>query len=138
MIDNGHASTKRETLKILIFWNTGQEIAQVIKDVNRLATAYQQVIDRYNLTYLDFDIEGPPLSDQAANDIRNQAIAILLARNPRIKISYTLPTLTDGLTAVGLNLLRSAVKFKVAVDRVNLMTMNFVGFSTFLSLGLIF
>jgi hypothetical protein len=101
-------------------------LAIVIRDVNQLANAYEQVINRYNLTYLDFDIEGPPLLDKVSNDNRNQALVILKNRNPRIKFSYTLPTLPGGLTADGLNLLRSAVKFKVPVDRINLMTMNFV------------
>jgi hypothetical protein len=104
----------------------GQEIAIVIKDVERLATTYQQVADRYNFTYLDFDIEGAALADNVSNDIRNQALSLLKKRRPQIKISYTLPVLPDGLTAIGVELLKSAVQFGLIVDRINLMTMNYV------------
>src|SRR5581483_462962 len=36
----------------------GQELAQVVADVNSLAAAYRAVIDAYHLTHIDFDIEG--------------------------------------------------------------------------------
>jgi chitinase len=75
---------------------------------------------------LDYDIEGAALGDIASIDIRNQALAMLKKKNPKIKISYTLPVLPTGLTALGLALLSSTVKNAVAVDRINLMTMDFV------------
>jgi chitinase len=106
----------------------GQELALVIKNADQLATAYQQVIDRYNFTYLDFDIEGAALGDISSIDLRNQALVLVKKKNPKVKISYTLPVLPFGLTVHGVNVLASAVKAGLVVDRINLMTMNYVNF----------
>ena len=101
-------------------------MALVIKNVDQLAAAYQQVIDRYNFTYLDYDIEGAALGDISSIDIRNHALVILKKKNPKVKISYTLPVPPSGLTAHGVNLLASSVKAGLVVDRINLMTMDYV------------
>ena len=108
-------------------WSSvGQELAIVIKNVDQLATSYQQVIDRYNFTYLDFDIEGAALGDVASIDLRNQALAIVKKKNPKLKMSYTLPVLPNGLTTFGVSLLSSSVKYGLTIDRINLMTMDYV------------
>ena len=41
-----------------------------------------KVIDAYDLTKVDFDIEGPALAEGAANDTRAQAIAGCRSRHP--------------------------------------------------------
>nr|AIA91996.1 CAZy families CBM2/GH18 protein [uncultured bacterium] len=50
--------------------------------LNRLLQFIKKVIDLYEFTRIDFDIEGGAVSNQTANDIRNKAIAILQENNP--------------------------------------------------------
>lgn len=110
---------------------TGTELAQSCSSVAALAAQYRLVINRYNLTHLDFDIEGAAMADAAANERRNQAIAILQSEaasaERQLVVSYTLPVSTAGLTRQGSNILLNAVRNGVAVGTVNIMTMNFGG-----------
>lgn len=103
----------------------GKEIARVIADPAQLAAAYASVIRRYGLTWLDFDIEGKPLRDDAVNHRRNTAIATLQRSFPGLRVSYTLPVDPDGLSQHSLALLADAKAQDVAVTAVNLMTMDF-------------
>lgn len=109
----------------------GTELAQSCSSVAALAAQYRLVINRYNLTHLDFDIEGAAMADAAANERRSQAIAILqqeAARDGRqLVVSYTLPVSTAGLTQQGVNILQTAVSNSVAVSVVNIMAMNYGG-----------
>jgi len=104
---------------------SGSELATVVTDTDTLQARYQSVIDSYNATWIDFDIEGAAVSDTGSVDRRNLAIARLEAANPGLRVSYTLPVEPDGLTADGLSLLKSAIKNGVRVDVVNIMTMDF-------------
>lgn len=103
----------------------GTELANSCGTVAGTQAGYQAVIDYYGVRSLDFDIEGAGLSNSAITDIRNQAIAGLIKANPGLTISYTLPVLPEGLTWDGVNLLKSAAKYGVKVDIVNLMTMDY-------------
>ncbi|KND03120.1 uncharacterized protein SPPG_02180 [Spizellomyces punctatus DAOM BR117] len=103
----------------------GQELAAAVADVATLQSRYQAVINKYQLTWADFDIEGPSLLDKASVDRRNQAIAGLQKANPKLLVSYTLPVLPNGLTDDGVYLLKSAVKYGVRVDVVNIMAMDY-------------
>lgn len=79
--------------------------------------------------HVDFDIEGGGLADRAANDRRNQAIAILqreaAVAGRELHVRYTLPVLPTGLTADGVTLLRSAQSAGARVDTVNVMAMDY-------------
>ena len=55
----------------------GQELAQVVTNVTTLANDYQAVISAYNLTRIDFDIEGAAVADKASIDRRSKAIAMV-------------------------------------------------------------
>jgi hypothetical protein len=105
------------------------ELAEVITDVNALASAYQSVIDAYGLTRVDFDIEGAAVADRASIDRRNQAIAILqrdaVAAGRALEVWYTLPVLPTGLTADGVYVLQSAVQAGVNLAGANIMTMDY-------------
>ena len=68
---------------------------------------------------------GSALAEPPSVDRRNQAIKLLQAANPGLTVSYTLPVLPAGLTADGVYLIQSAVKYGARVDVVNLMTMDF-------------
>ena len=52
----------------------GQELAQVCTTVPALEAQYQAVINKYNLTRIDFDIEGAAMEDMPSITRRNQRI----------------------------------------------------------------
>jgi hypothetical protein len=100
------------------------ELASACTDEAQLEIEYQSAIDAYNVTSLDFDIEGPKLSDRSANDRRNKVIAALQKKN-ELTVSYTLPAMPSGLTDEGINLLKSAAESKVKIATVNIMAMDY-------------
>ena len=103
----------------------GVELGTSCETVSDLEAAYQSVIDKYSLTYLDFDIEGQDILDSQSVDLRNKAIYLLQQNNENLKISYTVPVLPSGLVQSGLDLLQNAILNQVEIDTVNIMTMNF-------------
>jgi hypothetical protein len=106
-----------------------QELAQAITNVNTLTAAYQSVINDYQLTHIDFDIEGAAVADHASIDRRSQAIAAAqqqaAAAGKPLYVWFTLPVLPTGLTADGLYVLQSALKYGVHIAGVNGMTMDY-------------
>ncbi|MFO0881634.1 MAG: cellulose binding domain-containing protein [Gemmataceae bacterium] len=108
---------------------SNRELAEVITDVTALKNAYRQVIDAYQVTHVDFDIEGAATADRASVDRRSQALAALQtdlrAVGRSLAIWYTLPVLPSGLTPDGYNVLDSARRFGVEIAGVNIMTMDF-------------
>ncbi|HVU67986.1 MAG TPA: carbohydrate binding domain-containing protein [Ktedonobacteraceae bacterium] len=103
----------------------GSELAQSCTSVSALQAQYQSIIDHYNASHLDFDIEGPAGSDTASIDRRNKALAALESANPGLQISYTLPVLPTGLVSDGLNILQNAISNGVTVNVVNIMAMDY-------------
>lgn len=103
----------------------GQEGALTFSSAEALAAAYQEIIDRYHVTRLDFDIEGSAIANDAANALRNEALALLQAANPELEISFTLPVLTVGLTQDGIDLLTAAMAAGVEIAAVNIMAMDY-------------
>ncbi len=109
--------------------SSSSELAVVCHSLTDLEAQYQAVIQTYDLTHLDFDIEGKTLKDASATHRRNQALAALQKRDEQqgrwLNISYTLPVETTGLTVSSLNLLRDAIQNGVQIAAVNLMTMDY-------------
>ncbi|MFG1350131.1 fibronectin type III domain-containing protein [Xanthobacter autotrophicus] len=103
----------------------GQEPALSFTNVADLTAAYQSVIDKYNVTSLDFDIEADALTNTAASHLRNEALVALEQANPDLSISFTLPVLPTGLTQDGLDLLAQAKADGVDIDTINIMVMNY-------------
>lgn len=107
----------------------GTELAQGITSVSALKAAYQSVIDAYTLTRIDFDIEGAAQADRASVDRRSQAIAALqqdaAAAGRRLDVWLTLPVLPTGLTADGLYVVQSALRYGVVLSGVNVMAMDY-------------
>ncbi len=103
----------------------GQELGVTCFDVASLQSAYQVVIDKYKVKQIDLDVEGDAIDNQVSNDRRSQALAKLVAANPGLRVSYTLPVFPSGLIPSGINLLKSAVMYKTPVHVVNLMTMDY-------------
>jgi len=103
----------------------GTELGQACTTVAALQAAYQSVITKYHLTWIDLDIEGAAIADPASIDRRNQAIRGLEAANPGLRVSYTLPVNPTGLDGNGMNLLSNAKANGTRVDVVNAMAMDY-------------
>jgi chitinase len=103
----------------------GIELGQACTSAAALQAAYQSVITKYNLTWIDLDIEGASIADSASVNRRNQAIRGLQAANPNLRVSYTLPVNPTGLDGNGTSLLSSAKANGARVDVVNVMAMDY-------------
>ena len=112
-------------VKISFGGATGIELAIACTDVAALTKEYQAVIDAYDLTFMDMDIEGAAVADTASIARRSQALAAVQKANPGLKISLTLPVLPEGLTQDGVNVVKSAVDAGVDLDLVNIMAMDY-------------
>jgi cellulose binding protein with CBM2 domain len=104
---------------------TGIELAQACTSTSALQAEYQAVVSAYNLKYVDFDIEGAAVADPTTIARRSTAIAALQKANPGLKVSLTLPVLPEGLTADGVNVVKSAKNAGVDLDLVNIMAMDY-------------
>ncbi|WP_405925379.1 cellulose binding domain-containing protein [Streptomyces sp. NBC_00035] len=104
---------------------SGSELATTCSSADALATAYGKVVDAFDLTKVDFDVEGGALPDTAANTRRAQAIAKLQQQHPSLDVSFTLPVMPEGLTQDGVNLLSNAKSNGVSIDTVNIMAMDY-------------
>ncbi len=98
------------------------ELANVCPDVSSLQAQYQAVVTKYNLRYIDLDIED---FSPAAIDLRNKALKNLEAANPNLRVHYTLGALPTGLTQVQLDVLNNAKTNGTRVDLVNIMAMDY-------------
>lgn len=105
--------------------SAGTDPATVATSASALQAEYQSVITRYNVTSLDFDVEGAALANSSANQMRATALAALEAQNPSLTVSFTLPVLPSGLTQDGVNLLEAAISAGAKIGTVNLMAMDY-------------
>ncbi|MER6673094.1 cellulose binding domain-containing protein [Streptomyces sp. NPDC000983] len=103
----------------------GSELATTCSSAGALAAAYEKVVAAYDLTKVDFDVEGGALPDAAANTRRSQAIAQLQKNHPGLDVSFTLPVMPEGLTQPGVDLLADARRNGVDIDAVNIMAMDY-------------
>jgi chitinase len=105
------------------------ELATTCTSVTQLAAAYTSVISHYDVTTLDFDIEGDNLSDTAANARRAQALALVQkqqdAAGKPVAIWLTLPVAPTGLDTTGQAAVRATLAAKVDLAGVNAMTMDY-------------
>ncbi len=106
-------------------------LAKVCTDVKELKNQYRDIVENLNLAVLDFDIEGGHVADRAAVERRSRALRMLQneyrAKGKEIPVWITLPVLPNGLTADGVNVVRSAFAHRVKLAGVNLMTMDYGG-----------
>jgi hypothetical protein len=114
--------------------HSGTEIADSCTDVNQLATAYESVVTRYDVTRLDMDVESNSLNNAAGIDRRNKALSLVEAwatgQGRSLQIQYTLPVEPAGLEANGLAVLQNAVANNTRVDVVNIMTFDYYDHTT--------
>lgn len=103
----------------------GLPLAWTCTDQNAIVAGYQKIIDSYDVTSLDFDIEGAAIADTASIARHWKAVKSLKDANPGLTVSVTLPVLPSGLTGDGVNLVRAASDAGVKIDVVNIMTMDY-------------
>jgi chitinase len=104
---------------------SGTELGQACSSVSALQAAYQSVITKYSLKWMDLDIESGAESDTASVTRRNQALKNLQAANPGLKVSYTLAVDRTGLPSAQINLLNNAKSNGVSIAIVNIMAMDY-------------
>jgi hypothetical protein len=103
----------------------GIELAYAAADEYEARNAYKTVIEAYNLTSIDFDIEGFLAADPPSILRRSKAMRLLQNEYPGLKISLTLPVMPTGLTGDGLNVVQTALNQNVDLNCVNIMAMDY-------------
>jgi chitinase len=104
---------------------SGTELGDACTSVETLQAAYQAVITKYDLKWMDLDIESGAESRTAGIDRRNKALKNLQAANPGLRVSYTLGVDPSGLPQAQRNVLANAKTNGVRVDDVNIMAMDY-------------
>jgi Carbohydrate binding domain/Fibronectin type III domain len=94
----------------------GTELGQSCGSASALASAYQSVISKYQLTHVDFDIENTALGDTANELKRAQAIAILEQEDPKLTVSLTIPMTSIGLPGTGTGEIQQAIAAGARID----------------------
>lgn len=105
------------------------ELAVACTDETALVAAYRAVIDRYELTTIDLDIEGDALADAASISRRARAIATVQAdahaAGRDLAVWLTLPVSPSGLLPDAAAVVDAMLAAEVDLGGVNVMTMNY-------------
>ncbi len=105
----------------------GVELGATCGGSSSLANAYQQVINKYNLSRIDLDYEGDDLD--ANMGVRFGAIKILQnnanAAGRTLQVSLTIPMTTVGFPGSGIDELNQAKAAGVSLDIVNIMAFDY-------------
>jgi chitinase len=86
----------------------GTKLGQTCGNVAATAAAYQQVISKYSLKAIDFDLEEPEYENTAAIANELGAAKTLQANNPGLFVSVTMPGTAAGTGWFGTQLLDQA------------------------------
>lgn len=107
----------------------GTELGTACADIDDLADAYQSVVERYEVTSIDLDLEGATLQDVEGAERRAAAIQQVQERatqsDQTLAVWLTLPVAPTGLTAEGLAAVTTMLAAGVDVAGINGMTMDF-------------
>ncbi|MDQ4138026.1 MAG: chitinase, partial [Actinomycetota bacterium] len=105
------------------------ELATTCTDEGSLARAYAGVLERYDVSTVDLDIEGNDLTDTDGGQRRAKVIAQLQQdrrdADGDLAVWLTLPAATFGLTAEGTTAVAQMLDAGVDIAGVNIMTMNY-------------
>jgi chitinase len=84
-----------------------KELAFSCDDKEKLLNAYMEIINRYTIDTVDFDLEGDALKDIPSLKRRAVIVADLQKKlgseNKKLAVWLTLPVSTQGLTDEGAN-----------------------------------
>ena len=104
-------------------------LASACADATSLERAYREVVERYELTTIDLDVEGDALGDADAGERRATAVASLQQERrdagSELAVWLTLPVTRSGLTAEGAAEVTRLLDAGVDLAGVNAMTMDF-------------
>ena len=105
------------------------ELATTCHDEAKLLAAYRSVVERYNLTTIDLDLEKEALTDPVTNARRAKVIATLQDErreaNKPFAVWATVPVTSQGLNKDGTNAISALLKDSVDLAGINIMTMNY-------------
>lgn len=105
---------------------SGNKLGPNCSTAQALAGAYQQVIDAYDLKYVDIDIENTDEFESAiVQDRILNALKIVKQNNPGIKTILTFPTLGSGPNYWGNRLIDQSVALQANIDNFTIMPFNF-------------
>lgn len=118
---------------------TGADLAVSCGASTELQGAYQAVIDRYNLSAIDLDVEGPASLNSAVSARRAQAIAAVqraqTAAGKQLAVWLTLTVSPSGLEPAGVAAIQQMLQAGVKVAGVNVLAFDYgpLGGQTLLS-----
>lgn len=101
--------------------NGGTKLGQTCGTPAATAAAYQQVIDKYSLHAVDFDLEEPEYENDAAVDNELGAAQILQRDNPGLFVSVTMPGTSAGTSWFGTQLLDKSKSLGFTPDNFSIM-----------------
>ncbi|MEU8995608.1 carbohydrate-binding protein [Streptomyces caniferus] len=99
----------------------GTKLGQTCATPEATAAAYQQVVDKYGLKALDFDLEEPEYENTAAIHNEIGAAKILQQKNPGIYLSITTAGTADGTGWFGKQMLNEAKSQSFTPDNFSIM-----------------
>ncbi|MGD3112378.1 carbohydrate-binding protein [Streptomyces sp. YGL11-2] len=99
----------------------GTKLGQSCGTPEATAAAYQQVIDKYALKALDFDLEEPEYENSAAIHNEIGAAKILQQKNPGLYLSVTTAGTADGTGWFGKQMLNEARSQSFTPDNFSIM-----------------
>jgi chitinase len=92
-----------------------------------LATAFTSVINRYQLSTIDLDVEGAALNNFAANVRLAEAMGAIQASSTHhgLAVWLTVPVEPSGLQQTAISLITTMLRHHVAIAGVNVLAMDF-------------
>ncbi|TNC26935.1 carbohydrate-binding protein [Amycolatopsis alkalitolerans] len=99
----------------------GTKLGQTCSGASGTAAAYQQVIDKYGLHAIDFDLEEPEYENDAAIGNELGAAQILQRDNPGLFVSVTMPGTSAGTGWFGTQLLDKSKSLGFTPDNFSIM-----------------
>ena len=113
---------------IISFGGANGAIVNGCNNASALQAGLQQVLTRYGVSMLDFDMEASDtLGDGPGLPVLDQALKGLKAANPNLVVSFTLPVLPTGLISSGTAVLNQAHKDGLNPNVINVMAMDYGG-----------
>lgn len=105
----------------------GTKLAEMCTTPEDLAGAYGKLVDAYDLTTIDIDIENTVFQNDASQDRVLRAVTIFKQNHPDVRVIMTMGTGGDGPNARGRRLISRAAALKSPVDVWTIMPFDFGG-----------
>jgi hypothetical protein len=111
---------------IISFGGANGAIVNGCTNASALQAGLQEVLTRYGVNMLDFDMEASDtLGDGPGLPVLDQALKGLKVANPNLVVSFTLPVLPTGLMSSGTAVLNQAHRDGLNPNVINVMAMDY-------------